>query len=261
MPSLDPNHKDLQNLRRQILLAATVAREGHIPSALSVLDILYCLYVKCPLTFGHDWTKKDTFILSKGHASLAYYAVLNKVGLIDESWVKSFTSFASEYGGHPDRKKIPGVVASTGSLGHGLPMGIGIALANRLGPNEGEVYVLIGDGELNEGSIWESFLLASHHQLSTLTVIVDNNGSSNRAVNLGDISLKLESFGFFTKVIDGHSHEELISSLERNSYNRPRAIIANTIKGFGVSAMENNPAWHHAYPSPDELNALLEALE
>lgn len=261
MHGSNQNFNELKNLRRQILHAATLASEGHIPSALSVLDILYCLYVKCPPAFGHDWKGKDTFILSKGHASLAYYAVLSKVGIIEENWIENFAAFSSDYGGHPDRRKIPGVVASTGSLGHGLPMGIGIALANRLGTNDGEVYVLVGDGELNEGSIWESFLLASHHNLSSLTVIVDNNASSDRALKLGDIALKLASFGFITKTIDGHSHEEIMSSIDRNSHNMPRAIIANTIKGYGVNAMINNPAWHHASPSIDEIEALLKAIE
>jgi len=246
--------KILNQLRCDILEASARSSEGHIPSALSILDILFCVYVYESHSRVHDLEKVDfNFILSKGHGSLALYSVLAEAGFFEKSWIKDFGSFGSRFGGHPDRNKVPGVVASTGSLGHGLPIAVGIALANRITDKKQKSIVLIGDGELNEGSNWESLLLASNHHLNNLTVIVDYNHSTDRALELGNLESKLVSFGLSTEVIDGHNHVQIVKALEVKDEFKPRAIVAKTIKGNGIKEMENNPAWHHAFPSQEKL--------
>ena len=250
----------LQVLRTKILKACAYSNEGHIPSAFSILDILYCLYIILPRMSELSFKENDFFILSKGHASLALYAILEEAKIINSDWLTTFGDFNSSFGGHPDMKKIPGVGASTGSLGHGLPITIGKVLAKRALNISSRAYCLIGDGELNEGSCWESLLLASHHNMHELTVIVDCNGSGDRALNLHSLESKFISFGFNVKKVNGHSHEEIIESFLSPNKNKPLAIIAQTIKGYGVSEFENNPAWHHAVPSQNQLDKFIQEL-
>lgn len=253
--------KQVRKLKSKVIIAASQAGEGHIPSAFSILDILYCLYILLPKVSEIDFKKQDVFVLSKGHASLALYAILEQAQFINPDWVENFGDFNSEFGGHPDMRKIFGVSASTGSLGHGLPFAIGKILANRVHKKKSKVFCLIGDGELNEGSIWESLLLASHHNLCELTLIVDSNNSSDRALTLGDIESKFKAFGFLVKTVDGHSHKSILEGLSEYSEVKPVALIAHTIKGFGISEMENNPAWHHAIPAKKDLDRFLKELE
>jgi transketolase len=261
---MENRHEDsklLNHLRRDILLASSYSHEGHVPSAFSILDILFCLYLHDSNSSDYKLSEMDyKFILSKGHASLSLYAVLSEAGFFEKDWIESFGRFNSRFGGHPDRNKVPGVVASTGSLGHGLPMGIGIALANRLTNPTRKTIVLLGDGELNEGSNWESLLLASHHHLRYLTIIIDYNHSTDRALKLGDLEAKLTSFGLVTEVIDGHNHIQILEALLKIEETKPRAVIARTIKGKGLKEMENNPEWHHASPSKEKLSIFLSEL-
>jgi transketolase len=250
---------ELNELIVEILRAATNAKEGHVPSALSILDILYCLFLSKERQTNN--LKLDfKFILSKGHASLALYAVLSKANFFSTDWVETFGKFDSNFGGHPDRNKVNGVLASTGSLGHGLPLGVGLSLANRALDLNEKVYVLIGDGELNEGSNWESLLISNHHHISNLVIVVDCNDSTNRAVKLDNLKMKLESFGVETAEIDGHNHDEIISALFVKNQISPRAILAKTIKGYGVSEMVNNPAWHHAAPTEAQFLSFVNAM-
>ncbi len=254
---------DLQKLRRLIVESASVSKEGHVPSALSILDILYLIYIEF-IPLGKNFPNSaigNRFILSKGHASLGLYAVLSHIGLISESELTSFAKYDSILGGHPDRNKVPGVELSTGSLGHGLPQALGIATALKIKRLSGHVYVLIGDGEANEGTIWESALLAPNHKLGNLTCIVDNNLSSKRALDMGSITNKFEAFGWETIEINGHDHHEIRRGLKLRKINKPIAIIANTVKGFGIPTMESNPEWHHRSPNPDELALFLGELQ
>ena len=247
----------LKKLKRVIVSASAKSGEGHIPSAFSVLDILWVLYDKV-LKFdpkNPSDQKRDIFILSKGHASLGLYAVLAEKGFFSLSELENFAKFNSMLGGHPDRNKVPGVEASTGSLGHGFPISAGVALGLKIKKMDSKVFVLIGDGECNEGTVWESALLASHHNLSNLCCVIDYNHSTDRALGMGDIAEKFKSFGWDACVVNGHNHEEIYRALIKTS-KKPRAIIANTIKGYGVKSMENNPAWHHKSPSSEELNIL-----
>jgi transketolase len=252
----------LNQLKRQIITATTVTKEGHIPSALSILDIVWVLYDRV-MRFHPKNPKsddRDRFILSKGHGSLALYSVLAAKGFFPASELEQYCTFKSRFGGHPDSNKVPGVEASTGSLGHGLPFGVGVAMALRIRKIDRRVFVLVGDAECNEGSIWEATLLAAHHGLSNLTCIVDYNHSTDRALGMGDIAAKFDSFGWSAVKINGHDAAAIENALRQRNPNRPTAIVAETIKGHGVKQMENNPAWHHRSPSKEELESMLQEL-
>lgn len=247
----------LKRMRGDILEASAVSQEGHIPSAFSVLEMIYSIY------FGNwnaDNKIKFDFVLSKGHASLALYAVLEEAKFVSGTWKTSFAEFDSDFGGHPDSSKIPGVSASTGSLGHGLPFAVGKAMANRVNKIERKVFCLVGDGEMNEGTIWESLLLASHHEVHELVILVDLNHSSDRALELGNVKAKFEAFGYQCIEIDGNDLRQIDDALEASKSKTLTAILGNTIKGFGLKAMENNPAWHHLSPKSDQLNELKNEL-
>jgi len=254
--------RELRRMRRIILEAASAAGEGHVPSALSILDILWVLYDKIlqidPARPEDE--ERDRFVLSKGHASLGLYAVLARKGFFPEAELKTFGRFDSRLGGHPDCRKVPGVEASTGSLGHGLPIAVGMALGQRIRKIPARVFCLIGDGEANEGSIWEAVALANHHKLANLCCIVDYNHSTDRALDLGDIAAKFASFDWTVTEVDGHDHAGLAAALGATSNGPPRAIIANTIKGYGCPPMEGQPAWHHRSPTPAELPDLIGRL-
>ncbi len=198
---------------------------GHIPSALSILDIIWTIYDKVK-------TEDDQFLLSKGHGVMALYAVLEAKGLLE--WNDKLM-------GHP--KRGGAIMASTGSLGHGLPMSIGLAKAKKIKGEEGRVFCLIGDGEANEGTTWESAMLASHHKLDNLVVIVDQNRSSERALSVGSLADKFHAFGFSVWEVYGHSEKELLTAFETRS-GKPLCIIADTDKGHGVDFM-SDPSWHN----------------
>ena len=179
----------MRTLREKVLTISTNAKEGHIPSALSVLDLMWVLYDRILKVDPKNtqWLARDRFVLSKGHASIGLYVVLAQKGFFPMSELENFAKFDSILGGHPDRNKIPGVEASTGSLGHGFPFGVGMALGLKMKKSASRVFVIIGDGEANEGAVWESALLASHHHLTNLCCIVDYNHSTDRALQIGDM--------------------------------------------------------------------------
>ena len=252
-------NKKIRELKKVILKASYISKEGHIPSAFSILDILYVLYNQILNIDANNPIdeNRDRFILSKGHASLGLYAVLSERGFIHSEELETFGKFSSRLGGHPDCNKIPGVEASTGSLGHGFPIAVGIAMALKLKKSSSRVFVIVGDGECNEGTIWETALLAVNHNLNNITCIIDYNHSNDRALLLGNLSDKFKSFGWVTYEVDGHCHEQLEDILKRTDNKKPIAIIANTIKGKGIAEMENNPAWHHKFPSENEIDEML----
>lgn len=231
---------ELSELRKSVLEMAMKGQEGHVPSSLSILEIVWTIY-------NGGFVKQagpSKFVLSKGHGCLALYTVLSKKGWFPEEWLSDFAGVNSRLGGHPDRTLVPGVEASTGSLGHGMPFASGLAYSMRLLGTGGRTFVLVGDGEANEGTIWETALLAAHHKLSNLVCVVDQNSSSNRAVNLGSLSKKFDSFGWAVSEVNGHDEEAILEALSAE-HSSPHAIIASTVKGKGFSEMENNPAWHH----------------
>jgi transketolase len=254
-----PYIDEIRELKRRMLKSLYLSKEGHLPSSFSVLDILYVIY-RDAICIDRDPREKNQLILSKGHASLALYAVLAKFGYIDFSELDRFGARESRLGGHPDRNKVPGVVASTGSLGHGLPIAVGISIAKKLDNENGVIYVIVGDGEMNEGTTWESLLLIEEHHLVNLCLIVDLNHSGDRAIKLGDIKRKFQGFDFEIFEIDGHSEAEISEAINMGIRSRPKVVIANTVKGHGLSTIENNPAWHHRVPNDSEYADLLQEL-
>lgn len=253
---------EINKLKKLIIELSYNSKEGHIASAFSVLDIMYVLYERVlTISLDQDLEKNDdTFILSKGHASLALYVMLYNKNYFTLENLKTYCSFKSPFGGHPDKTKIPGVTASTGSLGHGLPMAVGIAMAKKIKGSKSKTFVLVGDGELNEGSNWEAILLSSHHKLENLICIVDHNHSTDRALMIDNIKEKFSSFGWEAYDVDGHDQDEIFSSLTQKKLNRPTAIIANTIKGKGIKKMEHNPEWHHKSPNEEEYLEFIKEL-
>lgn len=251
-PVLD--EKSLQ-LRRLVLRALAAADKGHVGSALSLIEILRVLYEN---VVKHDpknptWEKRDRVILSKGHGCLALYAVLADQGYFPLTLLDTFCARHSPLGGHPERDINLGVEASTGSLGHGLPLATGMALAHRRLGDAVRVFVIVGDGELNEGSNWEALLMAAKHQLSNLTVIVDHNaqqlhGSVEKVMPMGSLRAKFEAFGASAVEVDGHRPDLLqgaFKHLSSRASGPPGVVIAHTIKGKGLVAAEHNPAWHY----------------
>jgi transketolase len=258
----------IKTLKRQIIQAAHLAKEGHIASAFSVLDIVYILY-RDVLDITPEMPRhpdRDYFILSKGHASLALYAVLADAGFIGLDELTTFARGLSRLGGHPCKQLVPGVEASTGSLGHGLPMAVGLAMSLKKERRVERVFCIIGDGEMNEGTVWESLLLAGHHELNNLTVILDYNHSNDRALRLPLWDDNAENIigrmKWRVECVDGHNNQELKTALGQEVIdNRPYFVVANTVKGKGVMEMEANPhAWHHRAPTDDEFRAFMEEL-
>jgi transketolase len=241
-----------KKLIKRIIDVSYRAKEGHIASSLSVLDILYVLY-KDVINLSNDY-----FILSKGHASLGLYTILEHFNLLEDD-LDTMCQFNSKLGGHPS-SYLKNVVASTGSLGHGLPIGLGIAMGEKIKKTNKKVFVIVGDGECNEGTIWESALLASNHKLNNLYCILDYNRSNDRAMKLDNIIEKFKSFGWDCIDIDGHNHEDILNSLKYKSNNNPVFICANTVKGKGCLPIENNPEWHHKSPNEEEYYKLINQI-
>lgn len=254
-----------ENLRALIYEMVEPERRGHIGSALSMVEILRVLFDDFLNYQSHNpsWPERDRFILSKGHGCLALYALLADKGFFSIKHLKTFCKFDSNLGGHPELGKIPGVEASTGALGHGLPIGVGMAVAAKMKQHSHKVVVVCGDGEINEGSVWEAALSAKKHNLDNLFVIVDYNkmqsyGSTDEVLNLEPLAGKWRSFGFSVYEVDGHSVKELGKTFENaNVLNKnPKVIICHTIKGKGLSIAENNPEWHHKRLSEEELEMM-----
>jgi len=254
--------KEINAIKRDIVRTSYYSKEGHLGSSFSVLDILYVLYRRI-MKFSAknvDDVDRDYMILSKGHASLGHAAILNSIGVISDEQLTKYCSYESILGGHLNRLKVPGVEASTGSLGHGISISIGIALAMKIKKQTNKVFVIVGDGEINEGTFWESMLLGAHHNLNNLCCIIDYNRSNDRALKLDPLEDKIKAFGWDVTVIDGHSHDSIFNALSKYSPNRPKMIIANTVKGKGVKQIENNHAWHKRSPTEEELERMIKEL-
>ena len=235
-------------------------KSSHIGSVLSCADIIGVLYSEILKFKSSDpkWEFRDRFIMSKGHAGAGIYAALSKVGFVDESTLDSHYQNGSYLSGHVCHKIFPGIELSTGSLGHGLPVSVGIALGLKLKKHNSKVFCLMSDGELDEGSNWEAFLSASHHKLSNLIVIIDRNRlqsieDTEKTLVLEPLVKKIKSFNWNVQEIDGHDHNLLKKSLNYNNPKKPSLIIAKTQKGKGVNFMENKVLWHYRSPNHDEL--------
>lgn len=255
-------------LRRLIYKMAHFAGGGHLGAAFSVVDLITVLYFGDILHYNPQNVKsvdRDIFILSKGHACYALYAALATAGYFPIEALKNVCKPGAFLGGHPKIHEIPGVEASTGALGHGLSFAIGNALASKYDKKKNHVYVVLGDGECQEGSIWEAALSAATLALDNLTVIVDHNKLQamdrlELIVNMKPLKEKWEAFGWHVLEIDGHDFTQIQRAFCLHEANKPKLIIANTIKGKGVSFMEGNPIWHYRMPNNEEESVLLKEL-
>jgi transketolase len=254
------------DVRASVLRAIGAARMGHIGGDFSVTDILTTLFVGVLRVdpSNPEWEDRDRFILSKGHCAAALYSVLALTGFLPDDLLAKFMAPLGLLNGHPNRK-IPGVEANTGPLGHGLPIAVGCAVAGKLVGSQRRVFVVLGDGELQEGSNWEAAMCAAHRKLGQLTAIVDRNrlqqGAGTEETNsLEPLAEKWRAFGWETIEVGGHDHAALHAAFSAAPGDRPRCLIAHTIKGKGASFMENGVEWHHKVPSPQQIAQVLEEL-
>ena len=259
------------HLRRSCVAAMESAGRGHLSSALSLIELVRVLYddVMRFRPTEPRWADRDRCILSKGHGCLGLFAVLADKGFFPESEMLTYCGRDSMLGGHPEWGKVPGVEASTGALGHGLAIGIGMAHAARIQARDSRVFVITGDGEINEGSIWEGAMAASKHGLDNLTVLVDRNklqsyGATSEVQDLEPLADKWRSFGFHCEDVDGHDVDDLRQALWAvpREPGKPTALICHTVKGKGIAHIEHDATWHHkSRISEDEVAALYKALE
>ncbi len=259
-----------RTIRKHVVRMIGKAGSGHPGGSLSATDILTVLFFN---ELRHnpeepDWPDRDRFILSKGHAAPALYATFAEAGYCSPEDLDSLRKLGSPFQGHPDKRMLPILEASTGSLGQGLSIGIGMALASRLDAAPYRVYVLLGDGEVQEGQVWEAAMFASHNRIGSLTAIIDHNkqqldGWIEEIVALKPLAEKWESFGWHVQEIDGHDHIAIKGALDKAKKvkDKPSVIVANTIKGKGVEFMENNTHYHGNAPTPDDTRLALEQIE
>lgn len=251
------NHdKKVRQLKLRMLEAAYKNQQGFLASSFSIIDILVSLYYEVMQYDSKAKEYRDEFVLSKGHAALALYSILEDKNIISEKGLEIWGRYRSGLCLMADRK-VPGVTFSTGSLGHGLPEAVGLAYAKKVQNIEGKVFVLVGDGEMNEGSNWEAVQIASRMHLDHLVCIVDYNASSLFSKDQRELKEKFESFDCIVEKVDGHNGKELAEVLKKSSAGHVRVIIADTIKGKGCLEMEKNPAlWHSKAPNEAEYNAM-----
>jgi transketolase len=258
-----------RNTRRQIVKMITAAKSGHPGGSLSAVEILVTLFFD---KLRHDpanprWEDRDRFILSKGHAAPVLYSVFAQCGYTPEDDLEDLRNLGSIYQGHPDMRFIDALEASTGSLGQGLSIGLGMALGAKLDNRSTRVYVVLGDGEIQEGQIWEAAMFASYHKVDNIVAIVDYNkiqldGFVKDILDVEPLAEKWKAFGWHVLDIDGHSIPALQAAFDEaaGTKGRPTCIVANTIKGKGVSFMENNPKYHGVAPSQAELETALQEI-
>jgi transketolase len=258
-----------KTIRELVLKMISTAKSGHPGGSLSAAEIVTALYFNLMNVNPADpkWPDRDRFVLSKGHAAPVLYAALALRGYFETDELWGLRKLGSFLQGHPDSKLTPGVDASTGSLGQGLSIAVGMALGARVQGKNFRSYVLLGDGEVQEGQVWEASMAAAHYNLSNITAFIDHNGlqidgAVTEVMSPEPLAGKWEAFGWNVSVINGHDFEEIISAA-RSSWNcidKPTMIIANTVKGKGVSFMENRVEWHGKAPSPDQVIEAIKLL-
>ena len=260
-------YKSLKSLRTRLLEISNLGRDGNLQSCFSSLEILYALYHG-----AMNWSpenaislERDYFVLSKGQSSLALSAVLEEKGLFKEDELNTFCKFGSRFSMQLDRMKFPegGIENSAGSLGHGFPMAVGLANAMRIKDCKNRVYVLAGDGEMNEGTMWEACAFAGGHNLDNLTLIIDDNDSIGRMLDLSPLKAKLEAFGFSVSEVNGHDVEQLKNVLNecKNIAGKPQTVIAHTVRGYGSITLMGDNSWFHRSPNDEELEMLKKEVE
>jgi transketolase len=257
-----------KELRIDVLKMINRAGSGHPGGSLSMMEILVALYYEKMRIYPENPNSKirDRFVLSKGHGAPAIYAILADKGYFPKEELNGFRTLHSPLQGHPDKKKLRGIDASTGSLGQGVSVATGMALGAKLLDNDVQVYTVLGDGELQEGQVWEAAMAAAHYKLDNLTVIIDNNGLQidgpiEEIMDVGNIVSKYKAFGFeVIEVLDGNNIEKILEALNTEVKNKPKCIVAHTVKGKGVSFMENQVNWHGRALNDKELEIALKEL-
>lgn len=254
------------DLRRDVVDMIVAGKGGHIGGDMSMMDVLVTLYFKVMNISpeNQDDPNRDRFILSKGHSVEALYAVLAKKGFFPiEQVISEFSKFGSKFIGHPNNK-LPGIEMNSGSLGHGLPVAVGMALAGKMNGAPYRVYTIMGDGELAEGSVWEGAMSGAHYMLDNLCAVVDRNrlqisGSTEDVMHHDDLQARFEAFGWHVIQADGHDYDALAAAFEEAEATkcRPTLLIANTVKGCGSAVMENKAAWHHHVPTAEEYEQIM----
>jgi transketolase len=257
-------------LREETVRLIAIAKTGHFASSFSCAEILAVLYGDTlRVRRGDpDWPERDRFLLGKGHAAVALYPLLARLDFFPAEQLDTYTRLGSPFGDHPDMRRIPGIDFSSGSLGHALSVGLGMALATRVHERDYRVYVLLGDGELHEGQVWEAAMAAAHHRVSNLIAIVDRNdycldGRVDEVNAIEPLAEKWTAFGWSVAEVDGHDVEALAStfrSLADERRDRPAVVIAHTVKGKGVGFMEREPGWHLGYLDPADEQRVLSEL-
>lgn len=251
-----------KRIRRHILDISTASGHGHIPTCFSVIETLLAVYG----TMRHDpanpkWDNRDLFVLSKGHAALGHYCVLAELGYFDVAEVRGFGTFGCRFGCHADRTKVPGIECSTGSLGHGIGVAAGMALGLKIAGSDRRVFVLVGDGESNEGSVWEAIMVAADQKLDNLTVIIDDNKSQGRCLAMPNPTERLAAFGCDVAAAPGHDIAALSEALERRP-GKLNALVAQSQKGWGCRTLVDNVyEWHRRSPDAATLAKLMEELD
>lgn len=255
-------------IRRDAIEMTHISNGSHIGSVLSIADIVGVLYNDVMKVYPNNYKneERDRFILSKGHAGAALYAALAEKGFFETEQLKTYYTDGSILSGHVSHKNVPGIEFSTGSLGHGACVAAGMAMAAKIDKKSYRVFVITGDGECDEGSIWEMALFANHYRLSNLTVIVDYNkiqglDRCDNALELIDLAMKWKAFGWKVMEIDGHNHDEIRKALLYKDENKPTCIVANTIKGKGISFMEDEVLWHYRAPQGKDYDNAVKELE
>lgn len=258
-------------MRKDIIKMIHAAKSGHPGGNLSAVEIMAVLYKHCMKHSPHwdkasDFEERDRFILSKGHASAALYSILSHCGYFPSEELLSFRKLGSRLQGHPSCRHLKGIEVSTGSLGQGISIAGGVAMALKLDKNPANVFVYMGDGELQEGSVWEAFMNAAHRKLNNMIVFIDRNklqidGCTDDVMSVEPLGEKLEAFGWNVIEIDGHNVEEIFDAVQSaKTMDTPSAIIADTVKGKGVSFMENNAGWHGKAPNDEDFEKALQEL-
>lgn len=256
-------------IRRKIIRSTHLAGSGHPGGSLSSADVIAALYFDQMQVDPADpkWPDRDRFVLSKGHAAPALYGALAMKGFFPESELDSLRKFGAMLQGHPDAKKTPGIDASTGSLGQGFSIAVGMALAGKLEEKKYRVFTLLGDGEVDEGLVWEAAMCSVHYKLDNLIAFVDRNhlqidGTTEEVMNTGDIGEKFAAFGFSVQYIQGHDCGAILEAVDRAKHEKgsPSMIVLETIKGKGVSFMENDGAWHGMAPNADDYQKAMAEL-
>ena len=268
--NIDEIQEKSKEIRKDIITEVYCAKSGHPGGSLSIADIMAVLYFDELKINEKDpkWEDRDRLVLSKGHCSPALYAALAERGFFKKEELKTFRKLGSKLQGHPDLNKVPGVDMTSGSLGQGLSVANGIAIAGKMDNKDYRVYVIVGDGEIEEGQIWEAAMTSSKYKLDNLCLIVDNNnlqidGTIEEVKSSYPIDKKFESFGFNVLKIDGNNIEDILRAfyIAKNTKHKPTCIIAKTVKGKGVSFMENKAEWHGKAPSEEEYNLAMKELK